>query len=183
MIIFNEKKILGLLGLDLTFEVDFGIGFLANFHNILEFNIKMQQQLFHWLRNAKQLNTVYKILLCLLFRETIFFVSLCFAFRETKKGCEIETLITKAEPLSGSLDDCVEIDWTFYITKLTEDGIFFRLFLSTEPSTYKVNHIGKHRTRATVTRVHEKFAVWYPDRELRNANDYHLPRPNELSSK
>jgi fumarate reductase subunit C len=29
---------------------------LAHFHNILEMNIKMQQQLFHWLRNAKQLN-------------------------------------------------------------------------------------------------------------------------------
>jgi hypothetical protein len=32
------------------------IAFLAHFHNILELNIKMQQQLFHWLRNAKQLN-------------------------------------------------------------------------------------------------------------------------------
>jgi hypothetical protein len=35
----------------------FGIAFLAHFHNILELNIKMQQQLFHRLRNAqKQLN-------------------------------------------------------------------------------------------------------------------------------
>jgi hypothetical protein len=34
----------------------FGIAFLAHFHNILELNIKMQQQLFHWLRNAKQIN-------------------------------------------------------------------------------------------------------------------------------
>jgi hypothetical protein len=33
-----------------------GIAFLAHFHNILELNIKMQQQLFHWLRNTKQLN-------------------------------------------------------------------------------------------------------------------------------
>jgi hypothetical protein len=29
---------------------------LANFHNILELNIKMQQELFHWFRNAKNLN-------------------------------------------------------------------------------------------------------------------------------
>jgi hypothetical protein len=47
MTIFNEG---------LQFEVVFRIGFLANFHNILELNIKMQQELFHWLRNAKQLN-------------------------------------------------------------------------------------------------------------------------------
>jgi hypothetical protein len=43
MTIFNE---------DLKFEVVFRIGFLA----ILELNIKMQQELFHRLRNAKQLN-------------------------------------------------------------------------------------------------------------------------------
>jgi hypothetical protein len=29
---------------------------MANFHNILELNIKMQQELFHSLRNAKQIN-------------------------------------------------------------------------------------------------------------------------------
>jgi hypothetical protein len=47
MTIFNEG---------LKFEVVFRIRFLANFHNILGLNIKMQQELFHWLRNAKQLN-------------------------------------------------------------------------------------------------------------------------------
>jgi hypothetical protein len=47
MTIFNEG---------LKFEVVFRIGFLANFHNILELNIKMQQEFFHGLRNAKQLN-------------------------------------------------------------------------------------------------------------------------------
>jgi hypothetical protein len=47
MAIFNEG---------LKFEVVFRIGFLANFHKILELNIKMQQELFNWLRKAKQLN-------------------------------------------------------------------------------------------------------------------------------
>jgi hypothetical protein len=50
MTIFNEKKS-WFLGLGLKFEVFFRIGFY-----ILELNIKMQQELFHWLRNAKQLN-------------------------------------------------------------------------------------------------------------------------------
>jgi hypothetical protein len=50
------KKISWFLGLGLKFEVVFRIDILANFHNILELNIKMQQGLFHWLRNAKQLN-------------------------------------------------------------------------------------------------------------------------------
>jgi hypothetical protein len=36
--ILNERKILGLFGQGLKFEVVFGIGFLANFHNILELN-------------------------------------------------------------------------------------------------------------------------------------------------
>jgi hypothetical protein len=34
----------------------FGIAFLVHFHNVLELNTKMQQQWFHWLRNAKQQN-------------------------------------------------------------------------------------------------------------------------------
>jgi hypothetical protein len=55
MTIFNEKN-LGFLGPGLKFVVVSRIGFMANFHNNLELNIKMQQELFHWLRNAKQLN-------------------------------------------------------------------------------------------------------------------------------
>jgi hypothetical protein len=76
----------------------------------------MQQQLFHSLRNAKQLNirNITKvngthemkpetkrneISQFFVFRETSeisrnnFFVSLCFVFRETKKGSEMETLV------------------------------------------------------------------------------------------
>jgi hypothetical protein len=56
MTVFNEKIFLGFLGHGLKIEVVFRIGFLADFHNISELNIKMQQELFHWLRNAKQLN-------------------------------------------------------------------------------------------------------------------------------
>jgi hypothetical protein len=41
------------VGLGLKFEVVFRIGFLANFYNILELNIKMQQELFHWLRERR----------------------------------------------------------------------------------------------------------------------------------
>jgi hypothetical protein len=59
MTIFNEKN-LGFLGPALKFVVVFRIGFMANFHNNLELNIKMQQELFHWLRNAKQLNNLTK---------------------------------------------------------------------------------------------------------------------------
>jgi hypothetical protein len=39
-------------------------------------------------------------------------------------------------PVSGSSDDCVEKDGTFYITKDATyvDGIFFRLFCPTNPT-------------------------------------------------
>jgi hypothetical protein len=59
MTIFNDKKNFLVLGLGLKFEVVFRIDILVNFHNILELNIKMQQGLFHWLRNAKQLNILH----------------------------------------------------------------------------------------------------------------------------
>jgi hypothetical protein len=43
------KTILGLLGLGLKFEVIFGIGFLANFHNILELNShNLSQEIFDY---------------------------------------------------------------------------------------------------------------------------------------
>jgi hypothetical protein len=35
------------------------------------------------------------------------------------------------EDVSGSLDECVEKDGTFYLTKDNLDGIFFRLFYLT----------------------------------------------------
>jgi hypothetical protein len=50
----KKKSWLFTVGLGLKFEVVFRIGFLANFHNILELNIIMQQELTQ--KNAKQLN-------------------------------------------------------------------------------------------------------------------------------
>jgi hypothetical protein len=57
MNIFDEKTILGLLGLGLKFEVAFGIYFSWPIFIIFwNWTLKCNKKLFHWLRNAKQLN-------------------------------------------------------------------------------------------------------------------------------
>jgi hypothetical protein len=43
----EKKSWVFTVDLGLKFVVVFRIGFLANFHNILELNIKMLQELFH----------------------------------------------------------------------------------------------------------------------------------------